>query len=455
MREIINTRVLETSKGPRIWFEGLRLDSGGFSKGTFYDKVATNNSIVLKINPEGKMKVSGKRRNGQSVSLIDMCGKWISEIFKTGDLITISISRGSITIARHKEGTAQRERVSRVLSGETIKEGALCYGIGVSAHAISKGLQDSNVDSEVTLVMERENKYLEVAAKNNETLSDETMVVQGNLEDCEFDKLDNLDVLSLSLPCTGHSPAGKSKNKLSNAEEHSTDALAIFGAVRTIYATNPAFIISENVVQAQNSASYILFKAELRRLGYEIFETIMGQEEGACIEKRVRYWFVAVTKELAHLFSIQDIQEYIPERKYKTVGCIVEEKDDHNFFSSDAFLKRERDNAKKGRGFKCNFINLEDSSFGVIPKSYSKRQVSNPHLQHSENSDVRLFTPVESARAKGIPEELIEGISATTAHEGLGQSVLYHHAYILSRIVGDLISKARSIFREDKDKTRD
>ncbi|MNC80203.1 hypothetical protein D3C75_1329110 [compost metagenome] len=37
----------------------------------------------------------------------------------------------------------------------------------------------------------------------------------------------------------------------------------------------------------------------------------------------------------------------------------------------------------------------------------------------------RLLTPVEHARVKGIPLEVIEGESETTAHEGLGQSVIF------------------------------
>lgn len=37
----------------------------------------------------------------------------------------------------------------------------------------------------------------------------------------------------------------------------------------------------------------------------------------------------------------------------------------------------------------------------------------------------RLLTPAEHARVKGIPLEVIEGVSETVAHEGLGQSVIF------------------------------
>ena len=49
----------------------------------------------------------------------------------------------------------------------------------------------------------------------------------------------------------------------------------------------------------------------------------------------------------------------------------------------------------------------------------------------------RLLTPAEHARVKTIPENLIEGLSATTAHEVLGQSVIFS-AFIA---VGELIAK--------------
>lgn len=439
--EIINTRILETNKGARLWLEGVKLKSLGFDKGKLYSTKVTENSITLTLSNDGKKKVSGRTRNGESNPIIDLCGKWLSQVFDFDELVTARIENGKITIKRHKEGMAKKERELRAINEPILKEAALCYGIGVSAHAISNGLNSSNVQSEVSLIMERESKYLQVAKKNNVTMAKDPLVIHGDIEDVDESDLESCDIISLSLPCTGHSPAGKTSNKIKKAEDHKRDSTAIFGAIKVIYKTNPSVIISENVVQAQNSATYVLFKSELRRLGYKIFELILDESNSTALERRRRYWFVAMSENIAKGFSLEDINQHLPKRQFNNIGDILEDCD-HNWFSDEYFKKREEVNKKKGRGFKCNFVNDQTEMIGVIPRNYTKRQISNPHFQ-AQNGALRLFTPKEHSRIKGIPEELIEGISATTAHEGLGQSILYSHAYIIAKAIGEHIAKIR------------
>jgi len=59
-------------------------------------------------------------------------------------------------------------------------------------------------------------------------------------------------------------------------------------------------------------------------------------------------------------------------------------------------------------------------------------------VPHPENPALlRLFTPAEHARLKGIPERLIEGItSPTTAHAYLGQSVIWPAFRVLGEVIG-------------------
>jgi DNA (cytosine-5)-methyltransferase 1 len=442
MREIINTRVSLTAKGGRAWFEGVKLDSGGFKRDSKYSMKVTNDEISLILDRKGKRKVSGKRRNGESVAIIDLCGKWLLDIFEVDELITARVFDGKITIRRHAEGMAKRERDYRLLNNETLHEGALCYGIGVSAHAINKAMEDSNINSKVSLIMEREAKYLQAAKKNNVTLSEDSLVIQGNLEDCDTRDLSSLDILSLSLPCTGHSPAGKTSNKIKKAEDHSKDSTAIFGAIKVIYKTNPSIIISENVIQARTSATYVLFKSELRRLGYRVFEINLDETHSNSLEKRKRYWFVAISEKMANGFNFDNIKDFLPKREFNNIGELLDKNEDR-FFSGEYFQKREVENLKKGRGFKRNFVSDECELVGVIPRNYSKRQISNPHYQDGISGDIRLFNPVEHARIKGIPADLVRGISDTVAHEGLGQSILYSHAYVIVRKICEHILKLR------------
>jgi len=447
-REIINTTVAATKKGNRIWLEGIKLNSLGFTRGSKYSRILEDGVITLSTEENGPLKVSGKRRNGGSVPVIDLCGKWLEEVFSEGDLITAKIEDGKISIKLHKEGQAQRVLEESLLTSPVLRKGVLCYGIGVSGHAFQKALDDIGVDSRLELVAEREAKYLQVASKNNNFLTDGTLMLQGDLERVDVDDLPNLDILSMSLPCTGHSPAGKTSNKISSAEEHKDAATAVFGAMKIIYKTNPSVIISENVVQARNSATYSLIKAELARLGYTVFEAILGIEESNALENRNRYWFVAISSKISRNFDLEDLKQYVGEKPYHSIGDLIEDDGPQKFFSPEKFLKREAENKAKGRGFKTQFVTREGTSVNVIPRNYSKRQVSNPH--YLEDGKVRLFNSKEHARLKGIPEKLVEGISETTAHEGLGQSILYSHAYAIGRRVAELIIKLREEYSSEQ-----
>lgn len=54
-----------------------------------------------------------------------------------------------------------------------------------------------------------------------------------------------------------------------------------------------------------------------------------------------------------------------------------------------------------------------------------------------EDGQERLLSPVEHCRVKDIPELFIQGVSSTTAHEGLGQSILYGQG----RGIGQLVAR--------------
>lgn len=57
----------------------------------------------------------------------------------------------------------------------------------------------------------------------------------------------------------------------------------------------------------------------------------------------------------------------------------------------------------------------------------------------------RLFSPLEHARVKGIPEDLINGVSDTTAHEILGQSVIYPVFQAVGNCIGTQVRETVSM----------
>jgi hypothetical protein len=74
---------LGTNKGlplSRVWIEGLRLDKAGFHKGSRYCKFWEAGKLILRLDRNGPLKVSGK---GESHPIIDITGKAIAESFGT------------------------------------------------------------------------------------------------------------------------------------------------------------------------------------------------------------------------------------------------------------------------------------------------------------------------------------------------------------------------------------
>lgn len=62
-------------------------------------------------------------------------------------------------------------------------------------------------------------------------------------------------------------------------------------------------------------------------------------------------------------------------------------------------------------------------------------------MVHPENEALaRIFTPLEHCRLKGIPAYMVEGVSDTTAHQILGQSVIYPAFVAVAKQLGTSIA---------------
>ena len=107
--EVIKTKVGLSRGKARIWLEGNKLQRECFGAGVKYDVTASDNSMVLMLNVDGKYMVSKRTRNERITPIIDLTGKVASDNFKVGTLLNAVIENGKITITvRHstelKEG---------------------------------------------------------------------------------------------------------------------------------------------------------------------------------------------------------------------------------------------------------------------------------------------------------------------------------------------------------------
>jgi DNA (cytosine-5)-methyltransferase 1 len=449
-------------RNQRVWIEGINIELTGMKKGDRYLKTFDlNNStlIIKKITQEKANKlinsgvikksdlgtVAGrKQKNGWCKLIIDICSASTTELLRGAGKFRADFYKGEIHFSIHHEELKRVEREERTISNiiaGTVKEASAFTGLGVSTLGIHDGLKKTGIRSEVSWVVEKDPKYAKIAVHNNKSITCKTRIIIGSVEEVESNIIDPVDVFSFSMPCDKQSKQGKAKRGHKRVEDED-GATALFGVLNLIKASNPSILVSENVLDAKHSATYKLLIAELERIGYKVYQQDLNQTHSGSIERRERYWFTAVSKGLADGFNYNNFPAQ--KSRYKSVGDVVDKTDENEerFFVPDYFDKREVENAKNGRNFKKNYVNDGDTSVGVIPRNYLKRQISNPHYAHEKNGTIRLFSCAEHARLKDIPELLIEGEIELHAQEGLGQSVVFGHPLGTGIMIGEhLLSK--------------
>jgi DNA (cytosine-5)-methyltransferase 1 len=155
----------------------------------------------------------------------------------------------------------------------------------------------------------------------------------------------------------------------------------------------------------------------------------------------VRWCMVAVTRGVE--FDFDRIAPAV--RVVRRVEEILEpiEPDDPRWSSFDYLhTKRERDEAK-GNGFRMQFVEPSDTSVPTLRKGYHKAGSTDPLLKHPFLQGIyRKLTAAEHARVKGVPAYLVDGVSETTAHELLGQGIVYEPFRAVGERIGEAIAAA-------------
>lgn len=435
--QISYTKLGQHRGAPRLWLEGMRLDRCGFEPGTKFrvDLDLVNRQVRLKVDANGDRTVSQRQRvlDGGGVRrtpIVDVAGSALTDVLGEGARVRAILAAGEIVFDLHPADLAREVREKRTrehLAEGRLTEATLCTGGGVSTLALQDGLESRGIDTRVDWVVDRDGRYLDLASENNPAITPETRLYEAALEEVDTAALTPVDVLQASLPCTGHSVAGKAKRGLNQAEDHPTDALAVYGLLRILEAVNPSVVVSENVVQARDSASYALVRAYLAAQGYSISEAILDGNDAGTIEDRSRWWFCAISNGLAEGF---DMEQLPPQpRMHAKLGDVLEHvaADDPRWRSYDYLVDKAARDAAAGKGFQRQLVTPDSTSVGTIGRGYQKARSTEPFLVRDDGLQ-RLLSPIEHARVKGIPEQLVDGASATLAHEVLGQSILYGHA---------------------------
>lgn len=432
----------------RLWIDGEAPRAAGFEPDARYEVKPHGNGVVLEIVEGGKRKVSAKENAKGVKPVIDINNTELLKPLEGCEAVRVLFGDKKIFISPLASELRRLKRLKRTKAkleaGEALSTGGLCSGGGILSYAVHQGMEEAGVQVEQHFFNEIREDLIEHAQAANEIITDKTIIVNMGLQEAGFDMklgdfLGEVDILEVGLPCSGASVAGKSKNKNAMMEEHEHVGHLVVAALAMIAKVNPTVIVFENVVPYSSTASAELLRKQLKDFGYVTHETVLDAEDFDTLERRVRWTMVAVTKGID--FDLTKIEKLgKTTRKLKEVLEPMEAVEDRWSEMTGLKAKQERDIAA-GKGFMMQVFTGEEDHIKTLTKGISKNRSTDPKIQHPHNPDLlRIPTAREHARCKGIPEHLIEGLSQTTAHELLGQSICFNPFKQLAKLVGQSLN---------------
>lgn len=450
----VTTVALGEHRGtPRIWLEGKLPKAAGFIPGVRFSVLVREDHVVLQQHHEAPTNtVSKKTVRGTEIPVIDVNRKELVEVFKGCSALRVVAKEGAIVIMPLASDLRVKERLARLQrkldAGEPLTSGALSFGGGVLDHAVHRGLEEAGLTHELAFANEIREDLLEHAAEVNEAISDKTLLIVAPMQEFAFDRqamshLPKTELMAMGLPCSGASVAGKAKNGNALAEDHPEVGHLVVAALNIISQANPVAVIFENVVPYAKTASASILRSMLRDLGYVTQEREFLATDFGELEARKRWCMVAMTRGIEFdlesvtpgVFQVRQLKEIL-----EPAAAVAER------WSEMTGLKAKQDrDIAAGKGFRMQCYSGEETSIATLTKGIAKNRSTDPKIIHPDNPELlRIPTAKEHARAKGIPEALIEGLSQTTAHELLGQSIAYGPFKRVARAVGLALGALKS-----------
>lgn len=446
MKDVWIKKVGAARGRPRIFFDGLQAVRAGFAPGEKYHVDVDGAKVVLTKADDGSRVVSARRKNDEELPVIDLNSPDLLAVFEGMDAIRVVVGEGKVFLLPLASEARKVERLGRLkmklATGEPLAAGSLAHGGGVLAHAIHTGLKDAGINCELSFANEIREDLMVHAMEVNDVWSDRTAALVVPMQELAQDEwlmshLPKLDLLEMGLPCSGASLAGHTKKGLSKMEDHEQIGHLVYSALAILAKTNPAVVLFENVERYADTASSQILRFQLRDMGYITHEAVLDGADFGCLEKRQRWCMVAVTKGIE--FSFDDLAPRLTV--VRTLGEILDPNitDDDPSWRAVQYLKdKEARNAASGDRFKMQFVDAKSTSVPTLRKGYAKGGSSDPRLRHPTDPTLsRLLTPAEHSRLKDVPEVIIEGFCATTAHQLLGQGIAYEPFRATGQRIGE------------------
>lgn len=453
-------RAYETSKigsnrgAPRLWLEGMKAVLAGFMPGKRFNvrKDVEKQMLVLELSEVGFRVVSRKVKANKEVPVIDINSKELLDMYEGLSAVRIVVQNSRIVILPLAVDIAKQERMARLMrkldTGEALSIGSIAHGGGVLSHALHTGLASAGVESKLSFANEIRADLMEQAFKSNDAWSKETIPLVAPMQYLAFDawamdKLPKVEIFEGGVPCSGASVAGRGKRGAGHAEAHPEVGHMVVPLLAMIAKVNPIACVIENVPAYGGSASMCIIRNFLRDFGYVVHETELDATDWNSHEKRKRLCVVAVSDGLQ--FDFSKLQR--PPKVATSLADVLEEiaHDDPRWSPMQGLKDKQERDIAQGKGFLMQIVSPDDATCPTLTKGYAKVRSTDPKVQHPKDKNLlRQILPTEHCSIKQIPKHLIEGLSTTTAHELLGQSICYQPFVAVGRCIGHMLNALQS-----------
>ncbi|SFF34092.1 DNA cytosine methyltransferase [Paracidovorax wautersii] len=436
---------------PRVYFDSLQLVRAGFSPGEQFEVDVDGQRVTITKKSDGSRVVSSKNKNGKVLPVIDINSEKLLSIFEGMESIRVVFTDKAVYLLPMASEVKRVGRLARLreklAEGKPLQVASLSHGGGILSHAIHQGLKDAGLDASLAVANEIREDLLMHSIEANDLWNDKTMGLGMPMQELMQDdwllsKLPYCDILEGGIPCSAASTAGRARKGLGMMEDDADVGHLVVPTLSLIGRLQPALVVIENVVPYRASASANLLRYTLRDMGYDTHEAVIKGKGFGCLEDRVRWCFVAVTRGLS--FDFHDIEPAPSE--VRRLGEFMDNDigPDDPAWRTFSYLetKRARDE-EKGNRFLPQVVTPDSTSVPVMRKGMWRGGSSDPRIAHPTDPSLsRLITVGEHGRIKGVPEHIYEGLSAVMGHEMLGQAV----AYEPFRAVGERIGQCLQDF---------
>ena len=183
-----------------------------------------------------------------------------------------------------------------------------------------------------------------------------------------------------------------------------------------------------------------IIRSQLNDLQYDLHETVLDGGDFGAFEHRKRMVMVGVTKGVPFSFD-ELVRPIVAPRPLSDILEKIAE-DDARWSKMEGLKAKQERDAANNKCFAMQIFTSDSEKICTLTKGLQKNRSTDAKIQHPANPEfLRIPTPIEHARAKQIPESMIAGLSATVAHELLGQSVIYSPFVAVGKLLAEAFKR--------------